>query len=68
VYPDEVVRDDKKWGHSASAAAIWRLVVGADFSHRVARGKTYPHDSPVISIALQKEIYMQSNKKREEKH
>ena len=30
---------------------------------RVSRGKTHLHDSPVISIALQKKRYMQSNKK-----
>lgn len=83
VCPDEVVRDDgQKWGHSASAAAMWRLAVGADSRMRAprrARLKPFAWHNifPLIfsrqsdrelSIALQKR-YMQAehNKKRGEK-
>lgn len=74
VYPDEVVRDGQKMGSlrqrgSNFAACSWRGLLARLTTSRPSHGKTYSHGSQpttVISIALQKEIYMQSNKKRRE--
>ena len=71
VYPDEVVRGGQKWGSLRQRdQPISRLAIGAgaDFSPvgPTVRDRHMAEQPTVISIALQNEIYMQSNKKGRE--